>query len=252
MDIAPKLHEQYAKMLQYLSEETTLKFEFVYCSSYEELFNKLQKNEVDMAELGPLPYLKLSTKMPHLKPIVTFLTQAGEDAYTCKLFTYSKKDKKIEDFNPKETTLFLTSQHSTCGSLMMREILLKNGKSLEEFSNEYAQTHSNVVLQALLTPNSIGGIKSTVYKNYKHLGLTTLGTSQKIPGFTFAVNSNALSGATIQKIQTALTKLKPLTDAQDWQITKKWGKNIRYGAVVTPPNAYKTLIKVWQESNNAH
>ena len=246
MDIAPKLHEQYSSMLTYLEKETGLTFEFVYCANYEEIFQKVKNKEIDIVELGPLPYVKLQQHMPQMQPMLTFLTQSGQPSYTCKLFTY---DQGIESLNdPKITTkhFYLTSEHSTCGPLMMGEILKTYSHKLTEFETSYAITHSNVVLQNLLMPNSLGGIKSSVYKHYAHLGLKELGTSQKIPGFTFAVNRELISSQIITKIQNAILKLHPLSNPQDWEITKKWGKNIRYGAVKTQPGAYSGVIEAWE------
>ena len=251
MDIAPKLHMQYSHMLSYLSKETGLEFEFVYCTSYAEIMEKFQNKEIDIVELGPLPYLKLSKETPELKPFLTFLTQNGSDSYTCKLFTFDENINALDNLRSPDEHLFLTSQHSTCGPLMMGEILYNIGKNVNDFNNTFSGTHSKVVLENLLHLNAVGGVKSTVYTNYEHIGLKTLGTSKSIPGFTFAVNTKLISQKNITLIQNAILKLHPLDNNTDWEITKKWGKNIRFGAVKPKENAYLGVKKAWERMHNA-
>ena len=251
MDIAPKLHMQYSHMLSYLAKETGLEFEFVYCTSYAEIMEKFQNKEIDIVELGPLPYLKLSKKTPELKPFLTFLTQNGSDSYTCKLFTFDKNIASLDDLKSVNQHLYLTSQYSTCGPLMMGEILHTIGRSVNDFNNTFSGTHSNVVLKNLLNQNAVGGVKSTVYANYKHIGLKTLGTSKAIPGFTFAANTKLISQENITIIQNSILKLHPLDNNTDWEITKKWGKNIRYGAVKPKEDTYVGVKEAWERMNNA-
>lgn len=251
MDIAPKLHMQYSHMLDYLEKETGLEFEFIYCSNYEETIKRFQNKEIDIAELGPLPYLKLSKKIPEIKPFLTFLTQEGDDSYTCKLFTYDDAINELGDLDQSNPHLFLTSVHSTCGPLMVGEMLATTAKKVDDFNKTFSQTHSNVVLDNLLTHNSIGGIKSTVYANYEHIGLKTLATSQGIPGFTFAAHTKLISDEEIRLIQNAILKLQPLKNKADWEITKNWGKNIRYGAVIPKDDAYYNVSKAWKRMHNA-
>lgn len=252
MDIAPKLHTQYSNMLEYLTKETGLEFEFVYCANYEEIIQKFQNQEIEVAELGPLPYLKLAKTIPTTKPLLTFLTPNGDEFYRCQLFTFDDNINHLSDLHLYNPHIFLTSEHSTCGTLMMSDILYSVGKNLRDLNSSFSGTHSNVVLENLLTPNAIGGIKSTVYTNYEHLGLKTLAVSTKIPGFTFAVNTKLLSHIQMKLIQDAILKLKPLQNRSDWEITKKWGKNIRYGAIKPKKDAYIYLKKVWERTQNAH
>jgi phosphonate transport system substrate-binding protein len=246
MDIAPKLHQQYSKMLSYLEHQTGLKFEFVYCASYEELFEKFRNNEIDIAELGPLPYVKLYEVKPEIRPFLTFLTSKGKDHYTCNLITTDRHLAALAEVDPGRDHLYLTSGSSTCGPLMMSQILGTASLKVEDFKSTFAGTHSNVVLQTLLEENSIGGIKSTVTDNYAHLGLKILGTSQPIPGFAFVADSKRVDASTIKRIQKALLKLKPLENPEHWELTKFWGKNIRYGAIKTDPAVYSGVIKAYE------
>ena len=242
MDKAPKLFIQYTPMLEYLEKETGMKFKFNYSSNYDEIIEKFKKGELDIIELGPLPFVKLKDKYTDANAFLTFLTKNGEDSYTCEFLTTDKNIKTLNDINT-DINIKLTRKISTCGYLMSEFMLRENGKSLERLNYEYIGIHSNVLLALLLEDKTAGSAKSTIVNKYKHFDFHTLKSSPPIPGFAFVANMKTISNKQIEKIQEALLKLKPLENKKDKNFVLNWSENTKYGCVKTQKDSYKDIFK---------
>jgi phosphonate transport system substrate-binding protein len=241
MDKAPKLLLQYTPLLKYLSEQTGDKYNFVFSESYDTIIKDFQEGKLDIIELGPLPFVKLSQKYKYAKPFLTFLTKDGMDSYTCEMLTTEKSIKSLADVDEK-IHVNLTRRISTCGYLMSEFILRNNGQSLKNLDYEYVGTHSSVLLHILLEDMAIGTAKSTIVEKYKQFKFTHLASSPKIPGFAFVANLKTIDQESIKKIQQAMLKLKPLENAKDAQFTKTWGENVKYGCVATGEKTYEEIF----------
>lgn len=241
MDKAPKLFIQYAPLLKYLEEETGYKFKFNYSDNYVEIIEKFKNGQLDIIELGPLPYVKLKQNFNDAYAFLTFLSNKGKDSYTCEFLSTDKDIKSLKDIN-KDVNIKLTRKISTCGYLMSEFILKKNGKSLENLHYDYVGTHSNVLLELLLKENTAGTAKSTIVNKYKHFDFTKLASSPPIPGFAFVANKKIITQEEINNIQKALLKLHPLENSEDNKFVMNWSENTKYGCKVTKKNAYKDIF----------
>jgi len=249
MDKAPKIFLQYNSVLQYLEEQTGYKFELVYSSSYKDLIRNFKLGKIDVIELGPLPFVKLKKDYKDAEAFLTFKSKNGKANYTCDVMTSDENIDSLKDLFELNLhkKIFLTRRLSTCGYLMT-EFMFKNyNKTLDDYHYNYIGTHSDVLLELLLTPNSIGTVKSTVGNKYKHLKFRKIAQSASIPGFAFIANKKTISPKVIKKIQDAVLKLNPLENESDREIVSTWGANIKYGAIKTKPNTYKTVEKAAQE-----
>ncbi|MEA3227593.1 MAG: PhnD/SsuA/transferrin family substrate-binding protein [Campylobacterota bacterium] len=230
--------KEYDPVLNYLEKETGYIFNLVYYADYATLLQKVQDGSVDIAFLGPLPYVELKKTAPKVQPIIRFLNAKGEDRYSCTLFTSLYNDITLLDLHNK--TVALTQKLSTCGYLSMENILQKNGLSLKSNRYEYTGSHSNSILSVIIGDSLAGGAKTSIVEEYTHIGLKPLIQTEKLPGFLW-VASEQLSKTVIARIKEAMLKLKPLTVPKDAIITKNWGKNIRYGAINSSDADYNII-----------
>ena len=240
-----RLLNQYIPMLRYLEKKTNLKFEIVYVSDYDQIIQKLIDSEIDIAFLGPLPYVEITKRCKSIIPLVRFLNSKGEEKYTCSLFSLDNSSLKLSKLRDKKVAL--TQKYSTCGFLAVEQMLQKNQNSLKNSSYNFMGSHSNAVLEVVLGNYELGGAKSSIVKSYQHIGLKILATSQKFPGFVFAAKSKNLSNQTLIKIKKALMDLKPLTSKKDREITKEWGKNLKYGVVEAKDDDYNIIREILQK-----
>lgn len=254
MDKAPALFAQYSPMLKYLEKETGYQFKLHFSESYDDIIEKFKKGELDLIELGPLPYIRLKEKYNDAHAFLTFLSSKGKDSYTCEILTTDKNIKSLKDIN-EDVDIKLTRKVSTCGYLMSEIVLRKSGKSLENLNYDYVGTHTNVLLELLIKESTVGTAKSTIADRYTHFNFTKLASSPAIPGFAFIANKKTILDEDIKNIQQALLKLRPLENKNDQNFVSRWSDNVKYGAQITKKDAYKDifdalkLVKVPQKSS---
>lgn len=230
--------KEYEPVLSYLQQETGYKFDMVYYADYALLLQKIKSGEVDVAFLGPLPYVELKRMAPNVQPIIRFLNAKGDDKYSCTLFTSAQSSISLAQFTNRSVAL--TQRLSTCGYLSMENLLQKNSLSLKSNHYEYTGSHSNSVLSVVIGDSDAGGAKTSIVQEYSHLGLKPLAQTLKLPGFLW-VGSQNLSKPILQKIKQAMLKLMPLTNPEHTLITRQWGKNMRYGAINANDHDYDVI-----------
>lgn len=233
--------KQSEKFLNYLKEQTGIEFEIVYSSDYGKMLEDFANDKVDMAYLGPLPYLKLKSKTKSALPLVSFKEKSGKSKYSCSIFSLASSNiKTLEDI--KHKTISLTQKLSTCGFLMTEYMLNEVGLSLRKDVNYfYANSHTNSILSVLMGESDAGSAKSEILEKYNHFGFNILAKTEPIQGFVLVVNSNTVSEELAKKIKKSLLKLKPLENSDDFEITKEWGGNLRYGCDEVFEHDFKTI-----------
>lgn len=237
--------KQYKGMLDYLEKKTGFKFEIVYHADYAQLLQAIVDKKVDIAHLGPLPYANLLQKPNHQStPIVQFLDKKGASTYTCSFITHNRYFAKDLSFEP----VALTQPLSTCGFLSVSHLLEKYDLNLKNLNYHYSGTHSHVVLDLVIGDAQSGGVKTSEYTSYKHLGLQELDKTDPFPGFLW-VGSAALKQKDLELIQKILTQIKPLQNLKDQELTKNWGSNVKYGTIKADAGCYEPIVKMLKQTD---
>lgn len=228
------IHEQFYGLVDYLQQETGLKIEMVQLGDYADIIDSFRRDELDLAYLGPLPYVILKRDFPAAEPLVCFRDVSGAASYTCSLVTYGDSGLDLEHL--KGVNFGLTQPYSTCGYLAVSGMLHEVGLSLQKDGNRfhYAGSHSNAALGVARGEYEVAGVKTAIAERYLHLDLEIIAQSPSYPGFTLVANQDKLSPRSIERIRGALLALQPQTDARSRELVKRWGKHLRQGTV--PPD----------------
>jgi phosphonate transport system substrate-binding protein len=231
--------KQYKAMLDYLSQELDVTIKIVYHADYKELLDAIERGDVDLAHLGPLPFASLLTRTTKPQALVQFLNAKKEAHYTCSLVTletnFAKCNKELF------STIALTQALSTCGYFATQEMLQKYELKLKELNYHYSGTHSHVILELVMGDATIGGVRTSEFLSYKHLGLKEVERSKSYPGFTL-VASTSLEPKLAQKITHLLTSADPL-------LMQEWGTNVKYGAIKASQEEYLQMAKTLLNSS---
>ncbi|NCC55533.1 MAG: hypothetical protein EOM11_08665 [Erysipelotrichia bacterium] len=81
------IYNDFYPMVKYLEKKLNISIKIVYDDNYAEIIKKIVGGEVDLAYLGPLPYVELKEKFNDVIPLVTFKDKEGLTSYTCSLVT---------------------------------------------------------------------------------------------------------------------------------------------------------------------
>ena len=217
---------QYKPLLAHLERETGHRFHIVYNRDYAELLRKFRDGEVDLAYLGPLPYVELKTAYPAAAPIVNFREKSGKAKYTCALFTAG-------EVNPKpisgKARIALTQPLSTCGYLAADALLAQQRIDIEQLRYRYLGKHDEAVLSVVRGEFDWGAAKTSIVSRYQNLGVRIIKETPELPAFSLVANGARMPQADVDAIRKSLLKLRPLTNQEDANYTANWGENVRYG-----------------------
>lgn len=216
-----RIFEDFNPMVTYLEKALNEKIEFRYEKQYDDLIEHFSSNQIDMAYFGPLPLLALQKKFPSAQAIITFHEVDGKNGYRCVLVKFAKDtvDFKSEP-RPK---IALTQPLSTCGYTKTKLLLKEHyHQDLSKMLYRYMGKHDEAALGVIRGDFLLAGMKESVAKEYKTLGLEIVATTPLLPGFSLVVNTQTLSKEQIQTIQTSLLNAPK-------ELYETWGLEISYG-----------------------
>lgn len=226
-----EVYDSFYPMIKLLEKRLDKKIIFFYSENYENILEQFEKSQIDFAYLGPLPYLKLKEKYDHVEPLIYFKDKNNSVYYTCSLVKFLKSEKIQK--------IALTQPLSTCGYLSVNSML---DNKLEEYKYKYLGKHDEVALEIIRGNFDIGGLRTSIAKDYYHLGLEEIKRTDKLPGFVLAGNSKTLTKDELEKLQNILLDVP----SKDYST---WGKDIKYGVEKAFDKDYDKLREMLKDIN---
>lgn len=233
------LVKQYRPMALYLEKQLNTTIIFDFSDDYAEIISKFIAGKIDIAYLGPLPYVELRAKYDKAEPLVHFNEASGKPMYSCAIVVLADSQLKLEGL--KDRKIALTQPLSTCGYLSVNGLLREHGSSLANNRYTYLDKHDAVALAVVRGEFDAGGLKTAIGKKYSHMGLTVLAETAPMPSFGLVANQATLSGETIKALREILIKLDPV--GVDKVMLATWGENICNGAVEATDKDYDIVRK---------
>ncbi len=241
-----EVKKQFYPFAKHLSDITGNQVDLAYYQNYKELLEAFIDDKIDLAYLGPLPYVLLIEEDPTFVPLVRFLDADGESTYTCSLVTF---DVDILNRNCASPTLVaLTQPYSTCGYLLTEELLNRHDLSLTNIPFYYTGQHSECVLDVVRGKATVAGVKTSIAKQYSHLGLHLVEQSEPLPGFLLVANSRTFTAETIEQLRSSLLQLEPYNGTKNTGNGAAWGKSFRNGTIPVEASDYQCIVD--QVNNN--
>jgi phosphonate transport system substrate-binding protein len=240
MENRETLFKQNHPMAIYLEKKLNVTIEFIFSDSYADIINKFSEGQVDLAYLGPLPYVELRAKYAKAEPLIHFNEPSGKPMYTCAIVTLADSSLNLRGL--KNSRIALTQPLSTCGYLAVHGLLKERGSRLEENRYVYLDKHDSVALAVVRGEFDAGGLKTAIGQKYSHMGLTIAAETAPMPAFSLVANQATLSDATRKSLRDAMIGLEPT--AADKDMLAAWGENLRNGAVVAADEDYNVVRKL--------
>jgi phosphonate transport system substrate-binding protein len=191
-------------LVTYLSKQLGVPINIRYEKSYEDILRLFQEGEIDLVQLGPLPYATLRQAYPLAEPLVAIKEPDGKITYTCAMVTAFDGPTTLRHVR---RPVALTQPLSTCGYLTASYLLDKHGIKLESLHHGYLGNHDKVALAVVRGTYEVGAIKTTVAKKYANLTLRVIEETPNFPGFLLVGNKATLSAEQINGIVRILLEL---------------------------------------------
>ncbi|MER2604772.1 MAG: PhnD/SsuA/transferrin family substrate-binding protein [Siculibacillus sp.] len=212
---------EFTAFLLHLEKLLAAPVEHAHFSRYEDLIEAFREHRVDLAYLGPLPYVQLTAAAAHARPVVRFAEADGAGAYRCVLAA-SRADR----VDPKELAgapLGLPQPLSTCGPLSATALLARTAAiPLEATRSRVLGNHEAVALALAAGEIRVGTMKESIARKYESLGLEILAATDPIPGFVLVAATDRLGAARVDRLRADLLATPASTFAA-------WGASIRNG-----------------------
>ncbi len=219
--------KQFRPLTDYLEQRLGIAIEYVYADSYADILKKFRNGDIDLAYLGPLPYVELRASYSEAEPLVHFKEASGRTSYTCALVTFADSEISLDSLSGKKVAL--TQPLSTCGYLSANGLLRRHDSGLEQNRYRYLGKHDAVALAVVQGQYEVGGLKTAIGKKYAHLGLTILEETAPLPSFALVANRKILTPELLNEIRHELIAIDPA--GKDREMLTGWGDNIRYGSI---------------------
>ena len=223
---------QWRSALDFLEGVLGDNIRIAYPSSNAEIVDRFRSGEVDLAYLGPLPYMELKKTFPEAEPLVHVVESDGQAKYTCAIIALAEHKLSVKALRDK--TIALTQPMSTCGYLASDGILHRAGSGIEYNRFRYLGTHEKVALAVARGDFDAGGVKTTIGRRYEHLGVRVIAESEAFPSFALIANARRLSASRIGQIRSALL-------AADAKTRTGWGGPLQHGVVIASDRDYDGL-----------
>lgn len=205
--------------------------ELVLKRDYAEIIAALENDQIDLAYLGPLPYVIASNSDPALEPLLRFTEPDGSASYRCVLVVFG--DTPATDL-PHPCRVAHTQPYSTCGYFMASQLLQQIGRNLETCDYSYAGSHDGAALEVVRGHADLATIKDSIATDYGKLGLRVIAESGPLPGFLLVGNRRTLNEASFSQLRQQLLTRQALPEGEPLQLI---GKNL----IAVKAEDYETL-----------
>lgn len=226
----------------YMKEKYGINIKYVKLKNYKDILNGFKNNTIDIAYLGPLPFVTLYNEYKQIEPILMIKQKNGNAKYRCVLAKF-----KVDNIDfSKKIKVALTQPLSTCGYYMSSILLKKKfNKDLKDEYYNYEMSHTKALISVVEGRYDMAGAKEDIAKKFDSLGVEIIAYSDYLPGFSIVVNKNTISKKQIRKLQKIFLNF---TDEE----LKKIGGIVSRGIVKTSVDDYKSLnikMKIPQKGN---
>ncbi|MCD6532801.1 MAG: phosphate/phosphite/phosphonate ABC transporter substrate-binding protein [Deltaproteobacteria bacterium] len=237
-----KIEEKFAPLAAYLSNELNHPVVVRVGCSYQDHIDSIGRDQLDIAYIGPAPYIAMVKKYGPKPLIVCQVTNGSpffkgiiivrNDYPACSLADLGKNEFAFVD------------RHSTMGYLIPRAMLeQENPPIITKQQYRFLKTHNNVALGVLAGDFEAGAVKEAVYQRFRSAGLKALAATPAIAEHLFVVRST-LAESTINQLRTAMLKLN---QDQTKQNVLKSIKTSITGFSLVKDDDYNSLRKILEQ-----
>ena len=202
---AGQLVEAFTPLAGYLSEKLGQPVSVRISKDYQTHIDATGRGELDIAYLGPVPYVKLRDAYG-ARPLLARQQIGSSPVFHGKIFV--RRDSPVRTLADLQGRRFAFGEpHSTMSHLVPRYLLWQAGITVDKLaSHRFVGDHVNVALGVLAGDYDAGAAKEDVYYQYQGRGLRAIATSAPISDHVF-VASRKLPDDLVHKLRAALLQL---------------------------------------------
>lgn len=222
----------YSPLTRYLEKKLNLQVQFSHAKDYAQILNNFQNNMIDLAVMGPLPFALLTQQSSNAKAVAALNDGSKKSTYRCALIKF-----ELDTIKKDNVKVALTQPLSTCGYQNTKTLLRQvYNIDMDKVKFEYLNSHTKAAQGVLSGNYTLAGVKDNIAKQYKSVGIQTVGLSQEVPGFVVVANTLTLDEKLIARIKQQLLNVPQ-------EILKNMDTFLKYGMSEVDEEIYENLYK---------
>ena len=183
---ATKLLHAYTPLAEYLAAETGTLVQIRIAPDYATHVNRIGSDEVDLAYMGPAPYIEMVNQYGR-KPIIARQFINGIPTFQGKII--ARTDSPVTSLAELSGKRFaFGDKGSTMSHLVPHFMLNQAGVKLQSF--RFLGSHDNVALGVLSGDYDAGAVKEEIFYKYQARGLKVISTTPALSEHLFVARSN--------------------------------------------------------------
>ena len=219
------MYLKYQPLVDYLARATGLPWELVLSRTYEEATERLCKDDLLLAYLGPATFIR-AERSCKAEPVACLRT-AGKATYESWIMVRADSPvRKLADL--RGTRFGFGDPFSSSSHIVPRSMLVDAGlEPGKDFRCVYYAHHESAAQAVLTGEVEACGLRDIVGAKFKEKGLRVLAVSGPIPNFPLVISPRARAGERAM-VERALLTL-PSTDATARAEFATWDEELSGG-----------------------
>lgn len=197
-----EIFARFTPLANYIAQAIGRSVEVHIGQNYDEHVDAIGSDSVDIAYMGPVPYVKLVSKYG-AKPLLARQVINGKPFLKGEIIV--RKESPLQSLAELKGKRFVfTDATSTMGSVLPQKMLLQAGVPLTSLAGyKFIEGHDNVALAVLAGDFDAGAVKEEVFQKYEPKGLRALAHLPEVYDHLF-VTSSKLPASMVDSIRRLL------------------------------------------------
>lgn len=197
---AQKVYRSFAPLGRYLAARLGRPVRVEIAADYAAHVHAIGTDQLDIAYIGPVPYLYLAQEYPPAKRVIARQLVHGKASYQGYLFVAA--DSSLQGLDElRGGRVAMVDPLSTMGYYLPMYLLLQAGIYLDDLgSYRFLESHDNVALAVLSGDFAAGTMREIGFESYARRGLRRLASTPSVPNHVF-VASDLMSDADLQRLR---------------------------------------------------
>ena len=206
---AAEIQTRFGPFAAFLSREMGRPVTVRIGTNYAEHEAAIGNNQVDIAFLGPAPYIQVVRRFG-AKPLLARFEVDGQT----KLYGVIavRKDSKITTLaGLKDSRIAFGDPESTMSHIVPRYLLISAGITDRAIRHKFLGAHKDVAMAVLAGDFDAGAMKKEVFDELAPRGLRALATTPGVPDHLFVTRAD-MPASDVKRLRAAMLRLKDQPD----------------------------------------
>jgi phosphonate transport system substrate-binding protein len=207
------IERHFSPLVSYLAKALGREVELIISPDYHSHIMRMGQGELDLAYMGPAPYVKLVEEYGPF-PLIARLSVMGEPEFNGVIFTREGSQiRALADLRGKRFAFGDPS--STMSHLVPLSMLEEAGVGLDDLAgHDHYDSHQDVALAVLRGKADAGAVKQEVFARYRRRGLRTVMLTPRFSEHLFVAHQG-MPGEQVEALQRVFQQMHTTDEGRE-------------------------------------